>query len=129
MSRYLLLVLLNTPLIVLGAMNAIVAYKLDRTSKRRFIFRLALWLGIFVGLVFAEPIYNYLFSSGLTQTEPLSLFDVIQITAIILVLFLANLANSRAAILEKQLRDLHQELSIRLSKSTNPDSKNNNRLE
>lgn len=129
MSRYTLLVLLNTPLIMLGVMNAVVAYKLDRTSKRRFIFRLVLWLGIFVGLIFAETIYNYLFSSGLTQTEPLSLFDVIQITAIILVLFLANLANSRVAILEKQVRDLHQELSIRLSKNTNPDAENNNGLE
>lgn len=115
MSRYLLLVLLNAPLIILGITNAVVAYKLDRTSRRRFVFRLVLWLGILAGLIFAEPIYNYLFSKGLTQTEPLSLFDVIQITAIILVLFLANLANSRVATLEKQVRDLHQELSIRLS--------------
>ncbi len=119
MSRYLLLVLLNTPLIILGITNAVVAYKLDRTSRRRFIFRLVLWLGIFAGLVFAEPIYTFLFNKGLTQTEPLSLFDVIQITAIILVLFLANLANSRVAILEKQVRDLHQELSIRLSEKQN----------
>lgn len=119
MSRYLLLVLLNTPLIILGITNAVVAYKLDRTSRRRFIFRLVLWIGILAGLIFAEPIYNFLFSKGLTQTEPLSLFDVIQITAIILVLFLANLANSRVAILEKQVRDLHQELSIRLSEKQN----------
>lgn len=84
-------------------------------GKRRFIFRLVLWIGIFAGLLFAEPIYNYLFTNNLTQTEPLSLFDVIQITAIISILFIANQANLRASILEKQVRDLHQELSIRLS--------------
>lgn len=85
-------------------------------GKRRFRIRLALWVSIFAGLLFAEPIYNYLFTNSLTHTEPLSLFDVIQITAIITILFIANQANLRASLLERQLRDLHQELSIRLSK-------------
>lgn len=115
MSRYALLVILNTPLIIIGILNTIVSYKMKNIGKRRFIFRLVLWIGIFAGLLFAEPIYNYLFTNNLTQTEPLSLFDVIQITAIISILFIANQANLRASILEKQVRDLHQELSIRLS--------------
>jgi hypothetical protein len=106
------------PLILLGITNAVVGYKLKRTSFRRFVFRLVLWLGILAALVLVQPIYNFLFSNNLTQTEPLSLFDVILITGTIIVLFLANLANSRAAILEKQVRDLHQELSIRLSDKT-----------
>ena len=118
MSRYLLLVIVNVPLILLGITNAVVGYKLKRTSFRRFVFRLVLWLGILAALVLVQPIYNFLFSNNLTQTEPLSLFDVILITGTIIVLFLANLANSRAAILEKQVRDLHQELSIRLSDKT-----------
>lgn len=115
MSRYVLLIILNTPLIIIGILNTTVSYKMKNIGKRRFIFRLVLWIGIFVGLLFAEPIYNYLFTNNLTQTEPLSLFDVIQITAIISILFIANQANLRASILEKQVRDLHQELSIRLS--------------
>ncbi len=115
MSRYLLLFLLNLPLILLGVLNATVAYKLNKTTRRRFVLRLVLWLGILAGLVFAEPIYNALFSQGLTQTEPLSLFDVVQITGIVSVLFIANKANARSAFIEKQIRDLHQELSIRLA--------------
>ena len=119
MSRYTLLIILNSPLIIIGVLNTTVAYKMKNIGKRRFLFRLILWIGIFLGLIFAEPIYNYLFTNNLTQTEPLSLFDVIQITAIIAILFIANQANLRASLLEKQVRDLHQELSIRLSKTEN----------
>ena len=92
MSRYLLLVILNTPLVIAGIMNATVAYKLKRTNLRRYMFRVIVWLTIFFGLVFAQPIYNYLFSNNLTQTEPLSLFDVIEVTEIIFVLIIANQA-------------------------------------
>ena len=116
MSRYLLLVLINLPLILIGLLNATVSYKLNKISKKHYIFRLILWLGILAGLVFAEPIYNFLFAKGLTQTEPLSLFDVIQITGIIIVFFIASQAYARSNTLEKQLRDLHQEMSIRTSK-------------
>lgn len=74
-----------------------------------------LWLGILLGLIFAEPIYIYLFSNNLTQTEPLSLFDVMQITGIIGVLFIASSAYNKVSTLEKKVQDLHQELSIRIS--------------
>lgn len=115
MSRYLILILLNTPLILAGVLSAVVAYKLKRINIRRFIFRVSLWLIILLGLLFTEPIYNFLFSRNLTQTEPLSLFDVIQITGIIFTLFLANRAHIKADLLERRLNDLHQELSIKLS--------------
>lgn len=116
MSRYLVLIILNTPLIIAGALNAIVSYKLNRSSKRRLIFRLTVWLVIFLGLVFMQSIYDFLFSHQLTQTEPLSLFDVMQITGIIFVFFIANQAYTRSDLLERRIQDLHQELSIRLSK-------------
>lgn len=89
---------------------------MNRSSYRRFIFRTTLWVIILLSLIFAEPIYEFLFSNNLTQTEPLSLFDVIQITGIILVLFIANQAYNKVHNLEKRVQDLHQEISIRLSK-------------
>lgn len=70
-----------------------------------------------VGLIFAEPIYIYLFTNHLTKTEPLSLFDVIQISGIIGVLFMANLAYNKVEELEKKFMDLHKELSIILSEN------------
>lgn len=116
MSRYFILIILNTPLIVAAILNATVAYKLKRTNKRRFIFRVLFWLSIFAGLIFAQPIYVFLFSNNLTQTEPLSLFDVIQITGIIFSLFIVNQAYAKVDRLEQRFQNLHQELSIMLSR-------------
>jgi hypothetical protein len=114
-SRYLVLVILNTPLVIAGILNAIVSYKLKHTSRRRCAIKVLLWLGIFAGLVFTKSIYSFLFSNHLTQTEPLSLFDVVQITGILLTLFIASQAHTKVDLLERRVQDLHQELSIRLS--------------
>lgn len=115
MSRYIILVILNLPLVGAAILNTVVAYKLHRTTIRRFWIRISLWLFITLGLVFAEPVYNFLFSNKLTQTEPLSLFDVIQITGITFTLLIANRALSKVDTLEHRVQDLHQELSIILS--------------
>lgn len=116
MSRYLILVILNTPLILMAILNAIVTYKLSHLSLRRMIFKIGFWVVVFFGLAFSESIYNFLYSSGLTHTEPLSLFDVVQITGVIYVFFLVNRLYVRVDVLERRTQDLHQELSIRLSK-------------
>ncbi len=118
MSRYLILILLNSPLIAAGILKALVSYKMKRIQKRRFTVRVLLWLVILSGLIFAEPLYVYLFSNNLTRTEPLSLFDVIEITGIIVTLFIANQAFSKADIMERRVQDLHQELSILLAERT-----------
>lgn len=115
MSRYLLLLILNLPFILLSILSAITRYKLKKSSKKRLIFQVSLWMMVFVGLSLAETIYNWLFQHKLTQTEPLSLFDVIQITAIIIVFYIASRSHTKIETLEKRVQDLHQELSIRMS--------------
>lgn len=115
MSRYLILVILNTPLIAAAMVNTLVGYKLKRMSGRRFFVGWTFWLIILASLVFIKPIYSFLFSNHLTQTEPLSLFDVMQITGIIFTLFIANKAYGKVDLLERRVQDLHQELSIKLA--------------
>jgi hypothetical protein len=117
-SRYLILVLLNTPLILAALLSALVDYKTKKFSRRKYLAYTSVWVIIFAGLAAAQPIYQFLFSRNLTQTEPLSLFDVIQITGIILVLFMANRSRLKLEDLERRVQDLHQELSIRLSQDT-----------
>lgn len=116
MSRYWLLLLLNVPFIFMGLLGAITSFKLSKISKRRLIAQTIIWLLLFVGLILAEPIYNWLFSNNLTQTEPLSLFDVVQITAIVVVFYIANRTRTKLEATENRLQELHRELSIRLSK-------------
>lgn len=115
MSRYLLLFLLNFPLILLAVLGQITQYKLGRSSKRRLYVQLLIWSLVAASLLSAELLYNWLFSRGLTQTESLSLFDVVQITAIVMLFYAANRSRAKLEILERRVQDLHQELSIKLS--------------
>jgi hypothetical protein len=115
MSRYLLLFLLNAPFIFAGILNTLVNYKLSRFSRTRFVVQMSFWIVILAGLASAQLIYDYLSSRGLTQTDPLSLFDVVQITAIVMVYYIASRTRSKLDAVEKRLRDLHQEVSIILS--------------
>jgi hypothetical protein len=114
-SRYLVLVMLNTPLVLAALLGALVDFKLGKLTRRKFAIQIGVWLVILAGLASAHLIYEFLFSNNLTQTEPLSLFDVIQITGIITVLFMANRSRIKVENLERRVQDLHQELSIRLS--------------
>lgn len=115
MSRYLLLVLLNLPLIIAGFVSVVTRYKLRKYSVWRMIAYLAFWTFVLLGLVFTKSIYDWLFDRSLTDTEPLSLFDVVQITAIISLLYLVSRTVGRLNETEKKLADLHKELSLRLS--------------
>lgn len=118
MSRYLILVILNAPLLIAAATNTVVGYKLGRMSKRRMLVGVTFWLVLLMGLCLVQPIYEFLFSNQLTETEPLSLFDVLQITGIIFTLFIANRAYGKVDRLERRVQDLHQELSIKLADDT-----------
>lgn len=116
MSRYTLLLLLNLPFILAGILGNITQNKLGKSSKNRLRAQLLLWFIILSGLIIAEPLYEWLYGHRLTQTEPLSLFDVIQITAIIITFYIATRTRAKLEDVERRLNDLHQELSIRLSK-------------
>lgn len=119
MSRYLLLLLLNIPFIFLSILAAITQYKLGHSTKKRLFSQILIWIIVLIGLSSSEIIYNWLFQHKLTETEPLSLFDVIQITAIIIVFYIANRSRIKIEFIEERMRELHQELSIRLSKEKN----------
>ena len=115
MSRYIILLILNAPFILAALLNALVDYKMHKISRKKFSVQFVLWLFILTGLALAQPIYKYLFSNNLTASEPLSLFDVIQITGIVFLLFVTNRTRTKAEAIERRLQDLHQEISIALS--------------
>ena len=115
MSRYFLLLLLNIPFILLSILAAITQYKLNRSTKKRLVTQVIVWSIVLFGLASAEAIYTWLFQHKLTETEPLSLFDVIQITAIIIIFYVANRSRIKIEFIEERLQSLHQEISIKLS--------------
>ena len=115
MSRYILLLLLNLPFIMAAILSLLTQYKMSRISKTRFYTQTISWITILIGLIIAEPLYMWLFNNNLTDTDALSLFDVIQITAIVIIFYIANRTRSKLERVEKRLHDLHQELSIHFS--------------
>jgi hypothetical protein len=114
-SRYLLLFLFTLPFIIAGMVNIITQFKLNRIRTARLVAGLVIWATAFFGLLFAEPIYNWLFSSGLTQSDSLSLFDVVQITAIALLFYIVNQQRLKLEITDRRLKEIHKEISIKLS--------------
>lgn len=114
--RYIILVALNLPIIFIAVLNFITKYKLGKISSQRFRAQLLIWLTLLVVLVGSFPVYNMLSGRAPLDSHELSLFDIVQTTVIILLFYIINNQRQRVEQNERRLRDLHQELSIKLSK-------------
>ena len=114
--RYIVLVLLNTPIVALALVSFITKYKLGRLSKQRFKFQMFLWAVILFIIVSSFPIYNILSGKHPLYSADLSYFDIIQTTAIVLLIYTVNNQRQKVEQADRKLRDIHQELSIKLSK-------------
>lgn len=121
--RYIILLLLNVPIISVALLNLITRYKLGRVSKRRFRVQIILWVVLLIILIVSFPAYNYFTGKPILDSQELSLFDIIQTTAIIFLLYIVNTMRQKNEQTERTIRDLHQELSIRLSEGENAKSK------
>lgn len=113
--RYILLVLLNLPLILLGLVNIITQYKTKRISAPRFRHQLLMWLVILVVLVGSFPLYNYASGRPPLDSHELSSFDIVETTAIVYLIYVVNDHRRQLERTEKTVRELHQEISIKLA--------------
>src|SRR5690349_12574699 len=109
MSRYLLLLLFTLPFILAGILSAFTQYKLKKSSGKRAVVLIIFWIVVLAGLAGASFIYDELTRRGLTQTDSLSLFDVVEITAIVFLLYVCNRMRQKISVMEDRLQDLHQE--------------------
>ena len=113
--RYIVLVLLNLPIILLALLNIVTQYKMKRVLKGRFIKQLALWITILVVLIGSFPLYNSIIGRPALDSTDLSAFDIVQTTVIVFLFSIINNQRRKTEQIERRLRDLHQELSIKLS--------------
>lgn len=100
---------------MMAVVSIITRYKLRHVSRQRVLIQMAIWLVILLGLIFAQPLYEWLLANHYTDTSSLSLFDVIQITAIVIILYVVTRMRAKVDALEQHLSTLHRELSIKLS--------------
>ncbi len=115
--RYIILVLLNLPIILLALINLITKYKLKKIPKQRFRSQLFIWLTLLIVLVSSFPVYNMISGREPLDAHELSLFDIVQTTAIIFLFYVINSQRQRTEQTEHRLQNLHRELSIKLSKN------------
>jgi hypothetical protein len=114
MSKYLLLVLINAPIVLVGVLRAITRYKTkpSRISRSKCIAEVIFWLAIGVGLSFVEPIYNTLLSHNLTDSPPMSLFDVVLLTLFVFCMLLIVETNEELTAMRRTVTRLHEKLVI-----------------
>lgn len=113
--RYLVLLLLNLPIILLALLNIITQYKTGKIPRQRFRRQLVLWTLILIVIIGSFPAYNLIVGRPALDSTSLSAFDIVEITAIIFLFYAVNDQIRKLDQTERRLRDLHQELSIKLS--------------
>lgn len=117
--RYLILLLLNIPIILAALLSIVTQYKLKKASKQRFRHQIILWSILLIVLVCSFPAYNLLSGRPILDSHELSLFDIVQTTAIIVMIYVLNRHRQTIEANEKRIQDLHKELSIRISEDEN----------
>lgn len=122
--RYLILVIINLPIVFLAFLNIITQYKMKRIDKERFIRQTLLWLIISLVLILAFPIYNLANGRAIFSSVELSFFDIAEITSIVFLFYTVNNQIRKLNNIERRLRDLHQEMSIILSEPELKNGKN-----
>jgi hypothetical protein len=116
MDKYTLLIILNMPFVIFGLVNAFILYRDSSLGRFSLFIRIIFWTLIAAGLIFAKGIYDYLVHNDLTNSQPLSLADVVLVTGVSFCLFLSLRLYTRLDHAERKITDLHEKLSIALSK-------------
>lgn len=113
--RYIVLILINIPVIFLALLSLTTKYKMGKIDSNRYRWQIVFWLALFILLASSFPIYNILTGRPALESSTLSFFDIVQTTAVIVLLYIVNTQRQKSEQIERRLRDLHQELSIQLS--------------
>lgn len=114
MSKYVLLVLINLPVVLIGIVRAITRYKTKpaRISRSKCILEVLFWISIGLGLSVVEPVYNTLIQHNLTNSPPMSLFDVVLLTLFVFALLLIVETNEELTALKKIVTRIHEKLAM-----------------
>ncbi|MGV9002173.1 MAG: hypothetical protein ACOH18_04460 [Candidatus Saccharimonadaceae bacterium] len=113
--RYIILVIINLPILMLAFLNLATKYKLKKIDRRKFYGQTLIWFIILVVIVVSFPAYNLMAGNPVLDSSELSLFDITQTTVIVALIYVVNNQRQKIERNEKRTRDLHQELSLRLS--------------
>jgi hypothetical protein len=112
MNKYVLLVFINAPLILLALLMAVTSYKTGRSTRRRCTVLVVFWLLVGAGMLFVEPAYNTLVRANLTDSPPLSVFDIILLAGLVFLLFVVVQLYDKLNALSRKMSRMHEGLAI-----------------
>ncbi len=84
---------------------------------------MVIWSVILIVLLCSFPVYNYSIGQPFLASDKLDLLGIFQTTAIIYIVYVINNQRRKIEQNEHLIRDLHQELSIKLSRTPNEQTK------
>lgn len=121
MNKYNILIALNLPFVIFGLFKAYSLYKSGSVSRPAYTLRVTFWAAVAIGILFVQPVFNFLEDRSLTDSVPPSLLDVVEITGIVFCVTVCSRLYGKLEATEKRLNELHQRLSIELSTSASPE--------
>ena len=115
--RYLLLLILNLPIIILAFLNVTTDFKMKKITRNKFLKQIIVWVFILVVIIGSFPVYNLLSGKDILNSSELSLFDIAEITVITWIIYSINSIRQKLDKVDLRQRKIHEELSIKLSET------------
>lgn len=112
MSKYIVLILINLPLLLAVLIRTTADYKTRRITKNKYVITTIVWVFVIAALCLIEPFYNILLRSGLTDSPSMSIFDVALLTLLVFAGYLLMRAKQDISELETRVSKLHERIVI-----------------
>ncbi|SOD93832.1 hypothetical protein [Blastococcus haudaquaticus] len=112
MNKYVLLVLINAPLIMFAILMAVTSYKTGRSTRRRCTVLVVFWLLVGIGMLFVEPLYDLLVRKNLTASPPLSVFDILLLSGLIFQMLIMVQLYDKLNNLSRKVSRMHEGIAI-----------------
>jgi hypothetical protein len=112
-NKYNVLIYLTAPVLILFFFRIIDNYKRRRISFKSTAILLLFWLILTTGLIFNKYLFDFIRSSKLSDSTPLSLYDVVQISLIIFLIYIAFRHSFKIEELKNKITKLNQEIALR----------------
>ena len=112
-SRYLILLLINLPLVTVLLIRFTVDYKTKQITKKKYVGLVLLLIVVVISLSVVEPLYSWLLNHDLTSSGPMTLFDMILLTVIVFISFGLIRSNQRATEMRKEIARIHEHIAFK----------------
>ena len=111
-TKYNLLIILSSPILMLFILRIYDNYKRKRISLRAGILLGLCWLILLIGVLFNKYVFEIILRSKLSDSTPLSLYDMIQIVAIIFLIYVAFRQSFKIEDLREKITKINEEIAL-----------------